>query len=77
MSLAFHFDEVHVVFPSSIASRQGLGQGPRLCCGNPCIRGAMNNEHLAPYGSAGRQQIPPGFEVISLIEEVEQVSYLR
>ena len=77
MSLAIHFDEMHVAFPSFISAAQRLDQSPGLCCGNSHIRGAMRDEHLAPYGSAGRQQIPPGFEVISLIEEVEQVSYLR
>ena len=77
MTLAVHFDELHVVFPSSISAPQRPGQGPGLRCGNPHIRGAMRDEHLAPYGSAARQQIPPESEVISLIEEVEQVAYFR
>jgi len=75
MPLAVHFDVLRVVFPNLISAPQHLGQGPGLCYGNPHIRGAMRHEHLAPYGSATRQQIPPVIEVISLVEEVEQVAY--
>ncbi len=74
MTLAVHGDETHVVFPSYVSVPQRLGQGPGLCCGNPHIRGAMRDEHLAPYGSAGREQIPPVSEVISPIEKVEKLA---
>ena len=76
MPLAFHGDELHVVFPSLFSAPQRLDQGPGLCCGNPNIRGAMRDEHLAPYGSAALEQIPPIFEVISRSEEVEEVAHL-
>src|SRR5687768_5871757 len=77
VTLAVHFDELHVVFPSSISAPQHPDKRPGLCYGNPHIRGAMRDEHLAPYGSAARQQIPPTFEGISPLEEVEQVAHFR
>src|SRR5919197_4263105 len=76
VTLAIHCDELHVVFPSSISAPQRLDQGPGLCCGNPDIRGAMRDEHLAPYGSAAREQIPPEIGLISPTEQVEKVHNL-
>jgi hypothetical protein len=76
MPLAFHGDERHVVFPSFFSCPQRLDQSPGLRYGNPNIRGAMRDEHLAPYGSAGREQIPPECRVISPTEQVEKVQNL-
>src|SRR5438552_3591552 len=33
----------------------------------------MRDEHLAPYGSAGRQQIPPETGAISTVEQTEEL----
>src|SRR5256885_736400 len=33
----------------------------------------MRDEHLAPYGSAGRQQIPPETGAISTVEQTEEI----
>src|SRR5947208_9936502 len=76
VTLAIHCDELHVVFPSSISAPQRLDQGPGLCCGNTHIRGAMRDEHLASYGSADREQIPPETRPISPVEQAQEVTDL-